>query len=76
MSVQFVPLNDTEREELQKSLLANAERGVPLHMDPKNTTFVPTNRIAHLLQSESATAEVTDEEVINAIVSVPCHYAR
>lgn len=60
--MDFRPLNDTERRTLINSLRGNSEGGVALLMDRRDTSFVGT------------TDEVPDEEVINAIKSVPCHY--
>ncbi|HLJ94896.1 MAG TPA: hypothetical protein VKU02_17095 [Gemmataceae bacterium] len=60
--MQFRPLVDTERRQLLAALRDNAERGSAILMDRKDTSF-------------AGTAEnVTDEEVIAAIKSVPCHY--
>ena len=59
--MDFRPLNDTERRQLVTALRGNADTGRALLMD-RRTSFVGT------------TEEVTDEEVINAIKSVPCHY--
>ena len=60
--MDFRPLNDTERRQLLTALRGNAERGSAVLMDRRDTSFA------------GATEEVTDEEVINAIKSVPCHY--
>lgn len=60
--MDFRPLNDTERRQLISSLRGNAEGGNVLLMDRKDTSFAGT------------VEEVPDEEVINAIKSVPCHY--
>jgi len=60
--MDFRPLNETERRQLITALRGNADRGTALLMDRKDTSFV------------GATEEVPDEEVINAIKSVPCHY--
>lgn len=76
--VAFKPLSDTERADLTLALKANAESGgtVPLHMNPKDTSFRPVNRIAALLGNPTPPPAdaPTDEEVINQIKSVPCHY--
>jgi len=61
--MDFRPLNDTERRQLINALRGNAESDRPILMDRRDTSFLGT-----------ATEEVTDEEVINAIKSVPCHY--
>jgi hypothetical protein len=60
--MDFRPLNDTERRSLVTALRGNADRGLAILMDRRDTSFLTT------------TEEVTDEEVINAIKSVPCHY--
>jgi hypothetical protein len=60
--MDFRPLNDTERRQLINSLRGNAEGGQVLLMDRRDTSFAGT------------VDEVPDEEVINAIKSVPCHY--
>ena len=60
--MDFRPLNDTERRQLITALRGNADRGLSILMDRRDTSFI------------GATEEVTDEEVINAIKSVPCHY--
>jgi hypothetical protein len=60
--MDFRPLNDTERRSLITALRGNAENNRVLLMDRRDTSFV------------GSTDEVTDEEVISAIKSVPCHY--
>lgn len=60
--VQFKPLNDVERKQLISSLRGNAEENRAILMDRRDTSFVGT------------ADDVADEEVINAIKSVPCHY--
>jgi len=60
--MDFRPLNDTERRSLITALRGNADRGLAILMDRRDTGFLST------------ADEVTDEEVINAIKSVPCHY--
>jgi hypothetical protein len=61
-SMDFRPLNDTERRQLITALRGNAEQDRALVMDRRDTSFAGT------------VDEVTDEEVIAAIRSVPCHY--
>ena len=61
-SMDFRPLNDTERRQLITALRGNAEHERSILMDRRDTSFV------------GAVDEVTDEEVISAIKSVPCHY--
>jgi hypothetical protein len=60
--MDFRPLNDTERRQLIAALRGNADQGTALLTDRRDTSFAGT------------TEEVTDDEVINAIKSVPCHY--
>lgn len=60
--MDFRPLTETERRTLITALRGNADRGLALLMDQKDTSFV------------GSAEEVPDEEVINAIKSVPCHY--
>ena len=62
LSMDFRPLNDTERRQLINALRGNAESDRAILMDRRDTSFAGT------------TDEVTDEEVIIAIKSVPCHY--
>src|SRR5689334_16718669 len=61
-SMDFRPLNDTERRQLVGALRGNAESDRAILMDRRDTSFAGT------------TDDVTDEEVIFAIKSVPCHY--
>lgn len=61
--MDFRPLNDSERRKLMSALRANSQDNQAILMDRKTTQFVGT------------TDEVTDDEVITAIKSVPCHYA-
>jgi hypothetical protein len=60
--MDFRPLNDTERRQLITALRGNADSGHAILMDRRDTSFA------------GYTEEVTDDEVINAIKSVPCHY--
>jgi hypothetical protein len=60
--MDFRPLNDTERRQLITALRGNAEHDRCILMDRRDTSFAGT------------ADEVTDEEVISAIKSVPCHY--
>lgn len=60
--MDFRPLNDSERRQLIQALRGNAEDNLAILMDRKDTTFA------------GATSEITDDEVISAIKSVPCHY--
>jgi hypothetical protein len=60
--MDFRPLNDTERNQVLSALRGNAKLDWPILMDRRDTSFVGTAE------------DVTDEEVINAIQAVPCHY--
>jgi hypothetical protein len=55
-------LIDTERKQLLAALRGNAERGLAVCTDRRDTSLAGTAE------------DVTDEEVITAIQSVPCHY--
>lgn len=58
---EFVPLSDKEAKKIGKALDANIG-GSALLMDAQDTSFA------------GSTDVIDDEEVINAIKSVPCHY--
>jgi hypothetical protein len=58
----FLPLSDTERRQLSIALRRNAELERTILLDRRDTSFV------------GVADEITDEEVISAIKSVPCHY--
>ena len=60
--MDFRALDATERHQLLTALRGNAEAGRTILTDRQDTSFVGT------------TEEVTDEEVIFAIKSVPVHY--
>jgi hypothetical protein len=60
--MDFRPLNEIERRQLVTALRGNADQGRALLLDRRDTSFLGT------------ADEVTDEEVITAIKSVPCHY--
>jgi len=60
--MDFRPLNDSERRQLIAALRGNADSDRAILMDRHDTSFAGTAE------------EVTDEEVISAIKSVPCHY--
>jgi len=62
MSMDFRPLNDAERRQLINALRGNAENDQAILMDRRDTSFAGSSE------------EVSDEEVISAIKSVPCHY--
>lgn len=63
--MDFRPLPVEEQKRLRDALRGNAERGEALRMDAADTSWTPAELAEHL-------AEGT---VINAIRSVPCHYA-
>lgn len=63
MGVEFKKLEKEESARLKEALRRNAEEGRALHMDPLTTGWAPGQ---DEVQSE--------EEVLNAIKSVPCHY--
>ena len=60
--VDFHPLTEEERRQLINALRGNAENDRAILMDRRDTSFAGT------------TDEVSDDEVITAIKSVPCHY--
>lgn len=60
--MDFRPLNDVERRQLMTALRSNAQDNRAILMDRRTTRFAGT------------ADDVTDEEVITAIKSVPCHY--
>lgn len=60
--MDFRPLNDTERRSLIGALRGNAEKDLAILMDRRDTRFLGSSE------------EIPDDEVINAIRSVPCHY--
>ena len=60
--MDFRPLNATERNQLITALRGNADHNRVLLLDRRDTGFAGTAE------------EIPDEEVINAIKSVPCHY--
>ena len=60
--MDFRPLDDTERRQLISALRGNADGNTAILMDRRTTSFAGT------------TEEVSDDEVISAIKSVPCHY--
>jgi hypothetical protein len=60
--MDFRPLNDVERRQLIGSLRGNAESNRAILMDRRDTSFL------------GSADDVTDEMVVNAIKSIPCHY--
>ena len=60
--MEFKKMDEGESQRLQKALRDNVEHGKPLRMDVLTTGWQPGED------------EVSDEEVIASIKSVPCHY--
>jgi hypothetical protein len=60
--MDFRPLNDLERRQLINALRGNAESDRAILLNRRDTSFA------------GSAEEVPEEEVINAIKSVPCHY--
>ena len=60
--MDFRPLNETERRQLVGALRGNADSNRAILMDRRDTSFA------------GVVDEITDDEVISAIKSVPCHY--
>ena len=60
--MDFRPVNTEERQKLIDALRGNAQDNLAILMDRRDTSFV------------GASQEVSDDEVISAIQSVPCHY--
>ena len=60
--MDFRPVKAEERQKLIDALRGNAEDNLAILMDRRDTSFV------------GSSAEVSDDEVISAIQSVPCHY--
>lgn len=60
--MDFRPMADVERRQLIAALRGNAEQDLAILMNRRDTTFAGTSE------------EVPDEEVIQCIKSVPCHY--
>lgn len=60
--MDFRPLTEDERRQLVTALKANSQDSRAILMDRRTTRFLGT------------TEDVTDDEVITAIKSVPCHY--
>ena len=60
--MDFQPLNNTERAQLLTALRRNAEEDRAILMNRRDTGFAGT------------ADDVTDDEVVMAIRSVPCHY--
>lgn len=60
--MDFRPVNSEERQKLIDALRGNARDNLAILMDRRDTSFL------------GASDEISDEEVISAIQSVPCHY--
>jgi hypothetical protein len=60
--MDFRPLQTEERQKLVDALRGNADQNLAILMDRRDTSFL------------GASEEISDEEVISAIQSVPCHY--
>ena len=60
--MDFRPVTSDERTKLIDALRGNAENNLAILMDRRDTSFAGSSE------------EVSDEEVISAIQSVPCHY--
>ena len=67
MVAAFKPLMEEERQKLFTALRGNAENGLALEMDPRNTSFVGSSP----LDTEEEEAKI---KVMNRIKSVPSHY--
>ena len=61
--MDFIKLSESEVKALGANLRSNAKDNKPMFMDPLTTGWIPGQD------------EITDEETINAIKSVPTHYA-
>lgn len=62
MGIEFTPLEKEESDKLRKALKENAETGKALRMDPLTTGWRP--------------GEDEVDDVVDAIKSIPCHYAN
>jgi hypothetical protein len=60
--MDFRPVSTEERQKLIDALRGNARDNLAILMDRRDTSFI------------GASEEISDEEVISAIQSVPCHY--
>ena len=60
--MDFRPVTTEERQKLIDALRGNAQDSLAILMDRRDTSFLGSSE------------EVSDEEVISAIQSVPCHY--
>jgi hypothetical protein len=60
--MDFRPLAEAERRQLLTALRGNADRGVALLLDRRDTSFAGTSE------------DLPDEQVLTAVKSVPSHY--
>jgi hypothetical protein len=60
--MDFRTVTTEERQKLINALRGNAEDNLAILMDRRDTSFL------------GSSDEVSDDEVISAIQSVPCHY--
>lgn len=60
--MEFRTVTTEERQKLINALRGNAEDNLAILMDRRDTSFL------------GASEEISDDEVISAIQSVPCHY--
>jgi hypothetical protein len=60
--MDFRPLAEAERRQLLTALRGNADRGVALLLDRRDTSFAGTAE------------DLPDEQVLTAVKSVPSHY--
>ena len=60
--MDFRPLAEAERRQLLTALRGNADRGLALLLDRRDTSFLGTAE------------ELPDEQAMAAVKSVPCHY--
>lgn len=59
--MEFVKLSQEESKKIRKALDANVFEGKPLQMEPSDTSFI-------------LDAEDIEQQLINTIQSIPCHY--
>lgn len=60
--MDFRPVTTEERQKLIDALRGNAQDNLAILMDRRDTSF------------RGASEQISDDEVISAIQSVPCHY--
>ncbi len=60
--MDFRNVTTEERQKLVEALRGNANENLAILMDRRDTSFI------------GASDEISDDEVISAIQSVPCHY--